>query len=95
MYVGVCVYLYMYVCGYTRMCPYARVGAKHVFMFICMCLVARYSISNSFGKIRTVAGDPDSIRIRARCGPDTQSIRRPIHGMIHRSVPVRAVKTRR
>jgi len=22
----VCVYLYMYVCGYTRMCPYARVG---------------------------------------------------------------------
>jgi len=41
-----------------------------------------------------VAGDPDPIRVRARCGPDAQPIRRPIHGMIRRSVPVRAVKTR-
>ena len=30
----------------------------------------------------------------ARSGPDTMVIRRPIHGMIRRSVPVRAVKTR-
>jgi len=29
-----------------------------------------------------------------RYGPDTQVIRRPIHGMIRRSVPVRAVKPR-
>ena len=50
---------------------------------------------DSFGEIRTVVGDSDPIRICARCGPDTQAIRRPIHGMIRRSVPVRAVKTRR
>jgi len=42
-----------------------------------------------------VAGDPDMIQICARCGSDTQAIRRPFHGMICRSVPVRAVKTRR
>ena len=42
-----------------------------------------------------VAGDPDPIRIRARCGPDTKVIRRPTHGMIRISVPVRTVKTRR
>jgi len=95
MYIGVYVYLYMYVCGYTRLCPYARVGAKHVFMFICLCFVTCYSISDSFGMIQTVAGDPDSIRIRACCGPDTQAIRRSIYGMIRKSVPVRAVKIRR
>jgi len=46
-------------------------------------------------EIRTIAENPDPIQIRARCGPDTMVIRRPIHGMIRRSVPVRAVKTRR
>jgi len=33
-------------------------------------------------------------RIRARCGPDTLAIQRPIHRMIQRFVLVRAVKTR-
>ena len=61
---------------------------------MCMCFVAYYIISDLFGKIRTVVGDPDSIRIRARYGSDTQAIRRPIHVMIRRSVTVRAVKTR-
>ena len=42
-----------------------------------------------------VAGDPDPIQIRARCGPDTMAIRRPIHEMIRKLVPVRAVKARR
>ena len=40
-------------------------------------------------------GDPNMIQTCARCGPDTQAIRRPTHGMIRRSVSVRAVKTRR
>ena len=60
-----------------------------------MCLVACCNASNPFGEIQTVAGDPDRIQIRARCGPDTMMIRRPIHVMIRRSVLVRAVKTRR
>ena len=38
--------------------------------------------------------DTDPIRIGARHGSDIQAIRRPILGMIQRSVSVRAVKTR-
>ena len=38
--------------------------------------------------------DPNLIRIRAHCGPDTMAIRRLAHEMIRKSVPVRAVKTR-
>ena len=44
---------------------------------------------------QTRLGDPDPIQIRAHSGPDTMAIRRPIPGMIRRSVPVHAVKTRR
>ena len=69
------------------------VFSVHLYLFVCS--VACYSISESFGEIRTVAGDPDLIWIRARCGPDTMVIRKPIYGMIHRSVPVRALKIRR
>ena len=56
----VCMYVYACICMCTRVC-------------LCefMCLVTCYSISDSFGEIRTVVGDPDPIRIRARCGPDT------------------------
>jgi len=71
MYVGVCVYLYMYVCGYTRMCPYACVGVKHVFLFICMCWLRAIVFRIRSVRSGPVAGDPDPIRIRARCGPDT------------------------
>ena len=60
------IYSGMYVCGCTHMCLCAR-----VFMFICKYSVVCYSVSDSFGEIRTVAGDPDPIQIRARCGPDT------------------------
>jgi len=43
----------------------------------------------------TIAGDSDPIRICAHYRPNIQAIRRSIHGMICRSVLVRAVKTRR
>ena len=43
-----------------------------------------------FGPLLRPGHDSDS----CRCGPDTQEIRRPMHGMIRRPVPVRAVKTR-
>ena len=59
-----------------------------------MCLVACCSVSDSFGEIRTIAGDPNPIHIRTRYGPDTHAIRRLTHGMIRRPVPIRAVKTR-
>ena len=48
MYVGVYAYLYTYVYGYMRICPYACVGVKRVFIFICMCLVACCSDSDPF-----------------------------------------------
>ena len=40
-------------------------------------------------------GRPGPDSDSCRCGSDTQAIRRPIHGMIRRLVPVHAVKTRR
>ena len=95
-------YMLLYTC--TSTCTYCvRLSvclSTCVIMFkyvwVCdMCTVACFSNSDPFGEIRTVAGDPDPIRIRDRCGPDTMAIRRPIHGMIRRSVQVRAVKTRR
>jgi len=84
--------LFVNVCGYTRMCPYARVG---VFIFICMCWLRATAFRICSVRSGPVAGDPDPIRIRARCGPNTMVIRRPMSGMIRRPVPVRAVKTRR
>ena len=65
-----------------------------VYLYLFVCLVACCSISGPFGEIQIVAGDPDPIRICARCGPDIMVIQRPI-GMIRRPIPVRAVKTRR
>ena len=93
----------MYTCIYEYICMYVGVhicvgvlGSKfsvYLYLFVCVgCVLQR---SESFGEIWTVAGDPDPIRIRARCGPDTMVIRRPTHGMIHRSVPVRTVNARR
>jgi len=51
-----------------------------VFMCTCVyaCMIACYSDTSPL----------------ARSEPDIMAIRRPIHGMIRRSVPVRAVKTR-
>jgi len=88
------VYVYMWVYTYVmRVC--CRVyTCTRICLCEFICLVACYSVSDSFGKIRTVVGDPDPIRICARCGPDTQVIRRLIHGMICKSVPVRTAKTR-
>ena len=82
-------------CMGIRVCVRMHVWAFSVYLYLFVCSVGCYSISDPFGEIRTVAGDPDLIRIRAHCGPDTQAIRRPIFGMIRRSVPIRVVKTRR
>ena len=86
--------MYMYVSGCTRMCRCARVGIKCAFIFTCVfgCVLQHLRLVCT---IRTVAGDSYPIRIRARCGPNTKAIRRPIHEMIRRLAPVHAVKTKR
>ena len=49
MYVGVCVYLYTYICGYTRMIMRVYCGVytcTRVCLCEFMCLVACYSVSD-------------------------------------------------
>jgi len=81
----------------------------HVWVCVCrVCLGISSPVSQSFSffvcvrlrvaAIRTYSCNPDplqEIRISVRYGPDKLAIRRPIHELIWRSVPVRAVKTRR
>ena len=69
----------MYLCLYVYTCMYAWVR-------LCVTAFRTRSCDPNL-----VTGDPDS----CHCGPDAQVIQRPIHGMIRRSVPVRAVKTKR
>ena len=97
-YVYICVYtcIRIYVGVHVCLCVYVEECIR-VRGYICvfMCLVVCYSVTDLFGEIRTIAGDPDPIRICASYRPNTIAIRKSIHGMIRRSVPVRAVKTRR
>ena len=74
----------MYVNVGVHVCVGMLGSVFSVYLYLFVCSVAFYSISNLFGEIRTVAVDPDPIRVRARCGPDAQPIRRPIHGMSRR-----------
>ena len=101
----VCEFVFMGVVGVCRrmsISVHAYAYCMYVFVYQPVFLVARCSDyrpvwwdPDTFVRSRPVAGDPDPIRIRARCGPDTEAIRRSIHGMIRQSVLVRAVKTRR
>jgi len=93
----VCMYVYTCICMYVgaHVCVGVLGSMFSVYLYLFVCVGCVLQRSESFGEIRTVAGDPDPIQIRAHCGPDTQAIRRPIHGMIRTSVLVRAVKTRR
>jgi len=63
-----------------------------------MCLYINVCVWLHVTAIQTLSLDLDplqEIRIDARYGPNTLAIRKSIHGMIRRLVPVRAVKTRR
>ena len=91
------VYAYTCIC----MCVGIRVCVRMHVWVLCMylCLyVCDGCVLQYFRPVwwdpNPASGDPDPIQIRARCGPDTMAIRRPIHGMIRKSIPVRAVKTR-
>ena len=77
-YVYVCMavslYPYMYVYVGVHVCVGVLGSVLSVYLYLFVYSVACYSISDLFGEIRTVAGDPYLIRICARRGPDTQAI---------------------
>ena len=88
--VCVCVYVYILVHVCVSMWRYVYS------VYVCVCIS-----SNVFGcvvqRFRFVWWDSDPLQeiwICIHSGPDTMVIRRLIHGMIRRSVPVRVVKTR-
>jgi len=80
----------LYTCTCIRVCVFIYMhGCVNVCMCVFGCMVQRSG---------PVWWDPDPLQeiwICARYGPDILTIWRPIHGMIRRSVPVRAVKIRR
>ena len=57
------VYVYMRVYTYVHACILWSVYVYEGMLRELMCLVACYSVSDSFGEIQTFTGDPDSIRI--------------------------------
>jgi len=93
--VYVCLYLYLYVCGCTRMCLCARVGVAYIYAYMYVFGYVLQCFGFVWWDLNPAIGDPNLIRICARYRPDTMVIQRSTHGMIRRSVPVRAVKTKR
>ena len=90
--VHVCLCVYIVECIRVCICMHVWVLSMYLCLYVCVgYMLQRFGF---VGEIRTVAGDPDPVRIRARCGPDTMVFQRPIHGTIRRSVLVRVVKTR-
>ena len=87
----VCACLFMYVYAHMFVCTCGCLACIYNYLYV---LVACYSISDLFGEIWTSCRRPGPDSDSCRCRPDTMVIRRPIHGMIRRSVPVRPVKTR-
>ena len=104
------VYIYnMYVCVYSYicmmwvyLCMYARVACMYEYMCECiMCVLILLPLC-VFGGIlqryELVWWDPDPLQetwICARFEPYSVAIRRPVHEMIWRFVPIHTVKTRR
>jgi len=106
----VCVLIHAYyiMCAWIRVCcihVHVRVCIVYAWVYACVrvcmwCVYVRVYIRMSscielrVTAIQTRSWDPDPIRIRARCGPDTLAIWGPAHEMIRKFVPVRIVKTR-
>ena len=88
------------VCVWVFACIYVYVGYMitymHVHMLDCV-YVYPWVFSCVLQRSEPIWWDLDplpEIRIGVQYGSDTVAIRRPIHELIYRSVPVRAVKTR-
>jgi len=75
------------------MCVYYVNMCVHVYLCTCVCLYINACVWLLVIAIRTRSWNLNPIRVR--CEADTQATRRPTHEIIWRSVPVRAVKTRR
>ena len=58
---GIRVYMWVYM--YVYACILWSVYVYEGMLRELMCLVACYSVSDSFGEIQTFTGDPDSLRI--------------------------------
>ena len=101
-----CVYVYvynMYVCVYSYICMYVWVYvyvlyyvSVCVYVYVCVCISSCvYDCVLQWS--RSIWWDLNPLQeiwICTHYGPDTLAIRTPIHGMIQRSVAVRAVKIR-
>ena len=99
MYRGVCmcilVYTNIYVCTwvYTYVSVCSGVCLVYIYIYLYV-LVACCNVQNRLvrsGPLQETGSDLDSYH----CGPNIMAIRRPIHEMIRKLVPVRAVKARR
>jgi len=92
----VCMYVYTCICMCAWVYTYVSVCtcrcSVYLYLFVCVGCVLQYF--GSVRWVRTSCRRPGPDLNSCRCGPDTMVIRRPIHEMIRRSVPVRAVKTR-
>ena len=66
MYCCVCLYTYVYVYAYMFVCTCGCLACIYIYLYV---LVACYSVSDSFGEIRTVAGDPDPIQVQVVVDP--------------------------
>jgi len=90
--------MYIYVCIGVGMCILACVYMWHEYVYGVVYVCVRSWVGLHVAAVQTrlvrsglIIGDSGS----CRCGTDTIGIRRPMHRMIRRSVPVHAVKTRR
>jgi len=87
--------VYCCVCAWICVCKCVHVSVWGDMYIMCTYVFVYQRVGLHVTAIRTHSRDPDPIRICVRCGADTLAIQRPTHRMIRRSVPVRAMKTRR
>ena len=83
-----CVPVRVYLCD-AWVCVCVCTSVYEYIFYVYGCVVQRY------GPIWWDSDPLQEIRICTRYAPDTLAIQRLIHGMTRRSVPVRAMKTRR
>ena len=96
MYTWVCMCILVYVCMYVGVyiCEcYVCVLISSLSLSVYM--VAWYNVTDPFVRSEQVTGDPDPIQVCASYGPGILAIRRLIHEMIQRFIPVCIVNTRR
>ena len=74
------VYVCICTCVGIHICVRMHVWVFSVYLYLFVCSVACFSVSDPFGELRTSYTTPGPESDSCRCGPDTIVIRRPIHG---------------